>query len=118
MKSARNTEGPARPVISAENDRKMQDGPAASETATQGAPPQETRRSARSGPVDIRLTIPLLRWRFYVAFVGGRERRGEDRLALERRLHPVRTRGNLLFAVGCAMAVYLIALGVHLLQGG
>lgn len=66
-------------------------------------------------PVNIRLSIPLLRWRFYFMLSGGKERRGSDRRSEERGRHPVKTKGNIIFLVIGAMAIYLLTLGGILL---
>jgi hypothetical protein len=46
-------------------------------------------------PVSLRFTLPLTR--FFIAIIGGRERRGPDRRALERLRHPLITLGNIVF---------------------
>ena len=48
-------------------------------------------------PINIRLSIPLLFKRYYVTIVAGEEHRESERLAAERRKHPLVTRGNLIF---------------------
>ncbi len=68
-------------------------------------------RTADRPPVNIRLSVPLLRWRFYFAITGGQERRGAQRRAAERGHHPLRTPGNVLFVVAGAMVLYMAALG-------
>lgn len=79
------------------------------------------RRSAEASgaagrpPVDIRVSLPMLRWRFYFAITGGRERRGAERLAAERGRYPLRTPGNVLFVIGGAMVIYLALLGLTVL---
>ncbi len=73
--------------------------------------PADADRTADRPPVNIRLSVPILRWRFYFAITGGQERRGTERLAAERGHHPLRTPGNVLFVVGGAMLLYMAALG-------
>lgn len=73
--------------------------------------PADADRTADRPPVNIRLSVPILRWRFYFAITGGQERRGTERLAAERRHHPLRTPGNVLFVVSGAMLLYMAALG-------
>ena len=75
----------------------------------------EAGRTSGGSPVNIRLSVPMLRWRFYFAITGGQERRDAERLATERERHPLRTPGNVLFVIAGAMAVYLATLGVSVL---
>ena len=82
------------------------------------AAPGIARRSAPSGeswnrhPVNLRLSIPLPFGRYYVTLVAGKERRGAERLASERRKHPLLTFGNLavFFGLGCICGLALLAL--------
>ena len=73
--------------------------------------PHPTDHTLGVPAVNIRLSVPLLRWRFYFALTGGQERRGAQRLTAERGHHPLRTPGNVLFVVAGAMTLYLAALG-------
>lgn len=66
------------------------------------AGPEESLRLSRS-PVNIRVSIPLLRWRVYLAVLAGVERRGAERRAVERLRHPLHTVGNVLFAASLAV---------------
>lgn len=66
-------------------------------------------------PINIRVTVPVLGQRFYFAIIGGKERRSEERLAIERQKNPVRTRKNMTFIVVAALVLYLITLGTFLL---
>ncbi len=75
----------------------------------------EAGRTSGRPPVNIRMSVPMLRWRFYFAITGGQERRGAERLAAERGRHPLRTPGNVLFVVAGAMVVYLATLGASVL---
>ncbi len=63
-------------------------------------------------PVNLRLSIPLPFGRYYVTLVAGKERRGAERLASERRKHPLLTFGNraVAFGLGCVCALALLAL--------
>lgn len=73
--------------------------------------PADADRTGDRPPVNIRLSVPILRWRFYFAITGGQERRGDQRLAAERGRHPLPTPGNVLFVVVGAMVLYMAALG-------
>ncbi len=63
-------------------------------------------------PVNLRLSIPLPVGRYYVTLVAGKERRGTERLASERRKHPLLTFGNVavFFGLGCVCGLALLAL--------
>jgi hypothetical protein len=69
----------------------------------------------RRSSVDIRLSVPFLSRRFYFSVRAGRERRAPARLIAERKKHPLRTAGNLLFIVAGVMVFYLLFLCVFLL---
>ena len=62
--------------------------------------------------VNIRLTIPFVFGRYYLTVVAGKERRSPDRLAVERRKHPLATFGNLafFFTLGSIGGLALLAL--------
>ncbi|MBK20462.1 MAG: hypothetical protein CMM52_16650 [Rhodospirillaceae bacterium] len=62
-------------------------------------------------PVNIRMSVPMLRWRFYFAINGGKERRSKPRLAADRKHNPLMTRGNTLSVVLGATTLYLATLG-------
>ena len=68
-------------------------------------------RTNRKPPVNIRLSMPMLRWRFYFTVMAGRERRSPTRLMIERSQHPVRTASNIMFILGGAMVLYMLTLG-------
>ena len=81
--------------------------------------PGIARRSAPGGeswgndhPVNLRFSIPLPFGRYYVTLVAGKERRDADRLASERRKHPLLTFGNVavFFGLGCVCGLALLAL--------
>lgn len=60
-------------------------------------------------PVDIRLSIPGLLNRYYLVVVGGKERRGKARVALEKTRHPLHRLSNYLFiAAVIALGVYVV----------
>ena len=62
--------------------------------------------------VNLRVTLPLLFGRYYLAVVMGKERRSEARLASERKKHPLITLGNVLLMLGCGTVVGLALLEV------
>lgn len=73
-------------------------------------------RNRQSGqPLNIRLSVPIMRRRFYFAISGGRERRNRDRLAVERREYPLGTTGNIMFIVIGAVAFYFLTHGGFLI---
>ena len=82
--------------------------------------PVEIRTRSRPGdadvrpPLNIRFTLPLFGKRFYFAMVGGKERRGSERIALERRRNPIGTKTNLAFIFIGAMILYMLTLGMFL----
>lgn len=92
---------------------------ALSRTATLDRP-VEIRTRSRPGaaegrpPLNIRFTIPFFGKRFYFAMVGGKERRGSERIALERRRNPIGTKTNLAFIFIGAMILYMLTLGMFL----
>ncbi|MGI9510128.1 MAG: hypothetical protein ACR2QJ_12365 [Geminicoccaceae bacterium] len=67
-------------------------------------------------PLNIRVSIPIGFGRYYAAIVAGKERRARARLALDRRLNPLDTPGNVLFiafvatiaTAGCIAIFYLL----------
>ncbi len=63
----------------------------------------------RHHPIDIRISLPLLRARLFVAVVAGGERRSPDRRRRDSRTHPFFTATNLVFLV--AMFVIAVAVG-------
>jgi len=65
--------------------------------------------SWRKHPINIRITFPFVGGRYFVTVVGGLERRGLDRIDRDRKLHPLRTAGNVLFMLGVGGAFYLAA---------
>jgi len=77
--------------------------------------PADAELTGDRAAVNIRMSVPVLRWRFYFAITGGQERRGGGRLAAERGRYPLRTPGNVLFVVVGAMVIYLATLGAAVL---
>jgi hypothetical protein len=59
--------------------------------------------------VDLRLSIPVPGRRLYVTFLAGPERRAAERRRQERRQHPLKTVGNVLFVALAALAFYAVA---------
>lgn len=68
------------------------------------------RHTWRRHPVNIRLSFPLVRSRYFITLVAGPERRSPERLARERRAFPLLTAGNILFLLGVGGASYVAAL--------
>ena len=80
---------------------------------------ESVRRDAREWssdhPVNIRLSIPLGIGRYYLTIVGGKERRAPERLADERKNHPLLKAGNVLaFAIVIALSTLA---GVVVMRG-
>jgi hypothetical protein len=69
-------------------------------------------------PVNIRLSVPLLVGRFYIALVAGPEQRSTARLVQESSKHPLGRLGNLIALATIAATVGLAALAVVLLADG
>ena len=76
-------------------------------------------------PVNIRLSIALLKRRYYVTFVAGTEHRSAQRLAAERQKHPFAKTGNVqvtavfgIIAGLACLAVFQMATGYMLQQSG
>lgn len=68
--------------------------------------------SWRRYPVNLRLTLPLIKDRWFLTVVAGRERRSGERLRRDSRLHPVRTMGNTVFLLGVAGLFYVAAFAI------
>ena len=62
-------------------------------------------------PVNTRLSIPMLQWRFYLSINSGKERRRKPRIAADRRHNPLATKGNVLFVLMRTMTLSLFTLG-------
>jgi hypothetical protein len=81
--------------------------------AAEAAPaPAKAREWSNDHPVNIRLSLPLPIGRFYVTIVAGRERRSTERLAEERKKHPLVTAGNIavLATLGTTVALAILFL--------
>ncbi len=63
-------------------------------------------------PVNTRLSIPLLFGRYYVTVVAGKERRSGERLASERKKHPLMRFGNIVVMAACGTLCGLVALSM------
>lgn len=68
-------------------------------------------------PVDLRLTLPLPGRPVFFSVVAGRERRSGDRLAAERRQHPLHTLGNVVFMISSLTGFYTLGLLAVLMMG-
>lgn len=75
-----------------------------------------TSGGASRQPVNIRLSLPFLKWRFFITVISGGEKRSHDRRAADQAHHPVRTIGNFFFVTGLACLFYLVALIAAALQ--
>lgn len=60
----------------------------------------------RKHPIDIRFTLPGIGQRYFVTVIAGKEKRAADRLRADRITYPLRTRANILFFIGFAVAFY------------
>ena len=60
--------------------------------------------------VNIRVSLPFFKQRFYITVVGGEEKRDAERRAKERHQYPLRTLANAFFIIGAATVFYAIAL--------
>ena len=67
-------------------------------------------------PVNIRLSLPWVGGRFFTTVVAGMERRAPVRRITDRDSHPLRTVGNLFFAIGLGSIFYLGAIIALALQ--
>ena len=63
--------------------------------------------------VDMRLSIPFPGSRYYIALVGGKERRNATRRETERSRHPLMTRGNIVLIA--LLSMFGAMLGASLL---
>lgn len=84
-------------------------------TETLTAEQKEAIRRAVAAPwvkhdVNIRVSMPWFGRRFYLTVVGGEERRPLDRLAEERKDHPLSTMANSLFLAAVAFSFYAVVL--------
>ena len=63
-------------------------------------------RPGQGPAVNIRVSVPLLFGRVYIAVLAGRERRSRQRLREERAANPLATAGNLVFMIVAALVFY------------
>ncbi|MBF0562709.1 MAG: hypothetical protein HQL37_11950 [Alphaproteobacteria bacterium] len=63
----------------------------------------------RTHAVDMRFDFPVFGRRFYFAVIGGYDQRGAARRKAELQSRPLRTKGNMLFVLGLAVLIYLVA---------
>jgi len=61
-------------------------------------------------PLNIRLTFPFIKKRYYLTVVGGQEKRNPQRQVEDRGNHPVRTFINVLFAIGVVSGATVLML--------
>jgi hypothetical protein len=61
-------------------------------------------------PVNIRVSIPLFRRRYFFTVVGGEENRSSERRARERHRYPLRTVANIFFFLGLIGLFYVVAI--------
>ncbi len=57
-------------------------------------------------PVDLRFSLPILRLRFYLVLLAGRERRSKKRLRSQKGLYPLWTFGNIVFIIGFLIILF------------
>ena len=74
------------------------------------------KRAWGSHPLNIRLSFPFIGNRYYLAMVGGKERRSPKRVEEERKRHPVSTAANLLFGMGVTTILVFAAIVTMILQ--
>ena len=65
-------------------------------------------------PLSLRFTIPFTR--FFIAIIGGRERRSPERLSAERMRHPLVTLGNAIFVTALTTLFTIVAAVALLFQ--
>jgi hypothetical protein len=122
QKSALNQEAPVRPGTT-KDDLLEQMDPEVARSFTQ-AQLQEIKRvlpAPASGrlPIDIRITVPFLRRRYFITVLAGPEQRSEERLKVERAKHVLWTFTNvccfvfllLLFIPALIGLVHILAVG-------
>ena len=67
-------------------------------------------------PINIRLSLPFFRRRYFLTIVGGEGKRSADRRTHERHRYPLRTVSNIFFILGIATIFYIIAIVAVALQ--
>ena len=77
------------------------------------SPVNEQNRSpdqSKSGhAVNIRFSMPFFGRRYFLAILGGSEKRSPERRTTDRGSHPIKTTSNILFVAGFAVIFYIIA---------
>ena len=77
------------------------------------------RRDAwQANPIDLRLVLPSPFGSFYMALVGGRERRSAARLAVDRAHHPLSGSANRAIVGAVAVNLVLAGYGLYCLLAG
>lgn len=61
-------------------------------------------------PVNIRVSMPFIRRRYYITIVGGEEKRSTERRGHDRNRYPLRTAANVFFFLGIGAIIYAAAL--------
>ena len=72
---------------------------------------------ANAHPVDLRVTVPVPCRPMFLSVLASPERRSKNRLALERRRHPLRTVGNIVFLALGLFGLYVLGLIAFLSAG-
>ncbi len=67
-------------------------------------------------PVNIRFSLPFFGRRYFLSIIGGSEKRGLERRAVERQIHPIKTTTNVLFVVGFAIIFYVVGFFILAVQ--
>jgi hypothetical protein len=73
-------------------------------------------------PINVRVSIPLLKQRYYLTIIGGKERRNPERIQKDKLEHPLTKKGNIVFFIclgtitGLAIWALLQALSVLVLK--
>jgi len=67
-------------------------------------------------PINVRLSMPLFGNRYYLAIVGGQERRSPKRIADERNRHPISAASHVFFGMGLITLCGFAALVAMVLQ--
>ncbi len=66
--------------------------------------------SLRHPPINIRFSLPAFGRRYFLTVIGGAERRGAQRRALERTKFPPRTVANFLFFIFLGVLIYALSI--------
>lgn len=61
-------------------------------------------------PINIRLSVPVIKRRYYVTVVGGEDGRSAARRQHDSHRYPLRTAANVFFALGIAALFYMLAI--------